>query len=81
MTAPGPIAARIRTTDDVISVDVRSMGRAFSVAKQGPGLFEGTNRLPNIPFFLKGKTYSVDFVATDGSGRTVTQSVSIYLNR
>ncbi len=81
VTAPGPVAARVRTTDDVMSVSVRSMGRAFTVARQSPGLFEGTDRLPNIPFIFKGRTYSIDFVATDGNGRTVTQSVSVYLNR
>jgi len=81
VTAPGPVAARIKTTNDVVSVDIRSMGRTFSVPHQGPGLFEGTNRLPSIPFFLKGRTYTIDFVATDDQGRTATQSISVYLNR
>jgi hypothetical protein len=79
--APGPIAARVRTSDDIVSVNVRSMGRTFAVARQAPGLFEGTDRLPDIPFIFKGRSYSVDFVATDANGRSVTQTVSVYLNR
>ncbi len=38
-------------------------------------------QLADVPFFLKGRDYTVDFVATAQDGRTATAQASVHLNR
>lgn len=78
----GPLLVRVTTTVDVITVVARTMGREIGIAQTAPGVFSGTQQLPDgIPFFLLGRNYAVDFVATTADGRSATTTLNIRLER
>jgi hypothetical protein len=77
---PGPMELRVLTDPNVTSVAVRTMGRAFEVPQQSTGIFAASATVPQIPFFLKGRTYWVDFVATRPDGHQTVVSLPVVLN-
>lgn len=81
LSAPGPVSVLVKTSDDVATLSARLLGREQSVPKLGAGQFGGTQQLPQVPFFLKGRDYAVDFIATTVDGRTTQAQVVVHLNR
>ncbi len=81
LSAPGPVAVLVKTSDDVATLSARLLGREQGLPKLATGQFGGTQQLPQIPFFLKGRDYAVDFVATTADGRTAQAQVVVHLNR
>lgn len=79
--APGEVRVRVLTTTDVVSVVVRAMGREISVPRVIPGLFAAEDKIPHVPFFLRGHTYDVDFIAASGDGKSTTITLPIDLAR
>lgn len=79
--APQIVDVRVKTTADVSSVTVHLLGREAAVPKIAPGVFSAQRALPDVPFFLKGRTYGVQFVAATDDGRTTSSTVSVYLER
>ena len=80
-TAPGPVAVRVRTSPDVTTVTATLMGREVGVPRIGDGTFEMHQQLPDIPFFLKGRDYTVKFVAATTDGRKTEANIAVHLNR
>jgi hypothetical protein len=80
LSAPGPIRVRVLTTAAVNAVVARTMGRELGVPEQAPGVFGADDQLPNIPFFLRNRTYNVQFVATTPDGRSVTTTIPLTLH-
>ncbi|MBC5828747.1 MAG: hypothetical protein GIW98_00955 [Candidatus Eremiobacteraeota bacterium] len=81
LSAPGPISVRIVTSINVNGVWARVSGRERGIPPTHAGLFEASDQLPRMPFFLKGKTYIVDFVAKTVDGRETTLSVPIFIKK
>lgn len=79
--APAPVGVRVRTSSDVTSVTARLLGRERAVPKVADGTFEAVEQLPDVPFFLKGRDYTVDFVAATNDGRTANAQVTVHLDR
>lgn len=79
--APAPVGVRVHTTSDVTSVTARLLGRERAVPKVADGMFEVVDQLPDVPFFLKGRDYTVDFVAATNDGRTADAKVTVHLDR
>jgi hypothetical protein len=79
LDAPGPIRVRILTNAAVTSVIARTMGRELGVPQEGPGVFGADDQIPNIPFFLRNRTYSVEIVAAVADGRTTSVTLPITL--
>lgn len=79
--APAVVDVQVKTSPDVSSVIVRLLGREASLPRVGAGLFSARRALPDVPFFLKGRTYSVQFVAATDDGRTASAAVNVYLER
>ena len=78
----GPLLVRITTTVDVTSVVASTMGHQIAIQKTAPGVFSGGQQLPDgIPFFLLGRNYDVDFIATTADGRSARTTLSIRLER
>lgn len=78
----GPLFVRITTTVDVTAVVARALGHQIGIAQIAPGVFSGAQQLPDgIPFFMLGRNYTVDFIATTADGRSCTTSLEIRLER
>ncbi len=76
---PGLMQLRVLADPSVTSVIVRSMGRQFALPQQAAGVFTAANMVPNIPFFLRGRTLWVDIVATRQDGSQTQISLPIQL--
>jgi hypothetical protein len=79
LSAPGPVRVRVLTNEAVGSVIVRTLGHELAVPQIAPGTFGGEDQLPNIPFFLRNRTYNVDFIATGRDGQTTSIALPITL--
>lgn len=81
LSAPGPLSVRVITSINVNGVWARVAGRERGIPPTHAGLFEASDQLPSMPFFLKGKAYTVDFVAKTVDGRETVVSVPIFIKR
>ena len=79
--APQIVDVRVKTTADVSTVTVHLLGREAALPKIAPGIFSAQRALPDVPFFLKGRQYGVQFVAATDDGRSTSSTVSVYLER
>jgi hypothetical protein len=77
---PGLLQLRVLADPSVTSIIVRAMGRQFAVPQQSSGMFAVSNNVPSIPFFLKGRTFWVDFIASRQDGRQTVVSLPVVLN-
>jgi hypothetical protein len=78
----GLLLVRVTTTADVTAVVARTMGHEIAIPQGAPGYFAGQEQLPSgIPFFLLGRSYQVEFVATTADGRTASFSLPVRLER
>ncbi len=81
LSSPGVVSLRVLTSADVSTLTAQMLGHHEVVPKLAASVFGSNAQLPSIPFFLKGKSYDVQFVATTDDGRSTTATVSVYLNR
>jgi hypothetical protein len=79
LSAPGPVRVRVLTSAPVNSVIVSTMGRQLTVPQTAPGVFSADDQIPNIPFFLRNRTYNIQFIASTPYGRTTTVTLPITL--
>jgi hypothetical protein len=78
----GMLLVRVTTSPDVTTLVARTLGHEIAIPLGSPGYFAGQQQLPSgIPFFLLGRDYQVEFVATTADGRTATYSLPIRLGR
>ena len=78
----GLLLVRVTTSSDVTGVVARTMGHEIGIPQGAPGYFAGQEQLPgNIPFFLLGRSYQVEFVATTADGRSTSFSLPVRLER
>jgi hypothetical protein len=78
----GMLLVRVTTSTDVTTLVARTLGHEIGIPQGAPGYFAGQQQLPTgIPFFLLGRDYQVEFVATTADGRTATYSIPIRLDR
>jgi hypothetical protein len=79
LDAPGPIRVRVLTNPAVNSVIVGTMGRQLAVPQTASGVFSADDQMPNIPFFLRNRTYDIQFIASTPYGRTTTVTIPVTL--
>lgn len=79
--APGPIDIRVLTTPPVATVTMRALGHDIALPKTADGLFSVDGQIPSVPFFLRGRTYNVDFVAAVPDGRTSSVTIPVTIAR
>ena len=76
----GPYRARVKTSPDVTSINVTTMGVTVGMQSAGPGLFATDGHVPRgIPFFLFGRSYTVTITAGTADGRTTSVPVTLHL--
>jgi len=76
---PGELRVRVLTSVDVVSVIARAVGREIGLSRVQAGEFGGSYQLPQVPLFLSGHTFDVDFVAAVADGRTSTVTLPLGL--
>ncbi len=81
LSAPGPLYVRVTTSLNVTAVSARVAGRERVIPPTHAGLFEASDQLPKMPYFLKGKAYTVDFIAKTSDGRETVVSVPVLIKR
>lgn len=79
LAAPGPVRVRVLTNPAVNAVTARTMGRELGVPQKAAGVFGADDELPGIPFFLRNRTYGVQFIASTPDGRTTSVTIPVTL--
>ena len=76
----GAMQIRVLADPAVTSIIVRTAGRWFEIPQQSTGIFAISGTVPDIPFFLKGRTFWVDFIASHPDGQQTVVSLPVVLN-
>ena len=79
LVTPGELRVRVVTSSDVVSVVAHTLGREIGIPRSDVGVFSISANVPQVPAFLAGRTYDVDFVAAVADGRTVTVTLPLGL--
>ncbi len=79
LVTPGELRVRVLTSSDVVSVTAHTLGREIGIPRSDTGVFTLDANIPQVPSFLAGRTYDVDFVAAVPDGRTVTVTLPLGL--
>jgi hypothetical protein len=79
IVTPGELRVRVLTSVDVVSVVARAVGREIALPRVQAGEFGGSYQLPQVPSFLSGQTFDVDFVAAVADGRISTITLPLGL--
>jgi hypothetical protein len=77
--APGDLHVRVLTNAPVVSVTAGTMGRDITIPGQRPGVFAFDGYIPNVPDFVRGRSFDVDFVASTADGRTTTVTLALVI--
>ncbi len=77
IVVPGHLAVRVLTTANVSAVSIRALGREVALPKVAPGVFGADEDIPDIPFFFKGRSYNVDFIAATDTGRRTSVTIPV----
>jgi hypothetical protein len=80
---PGaPYSVRVKTSLDVTSLKVTTMGSTIGMQGAGPGLFATDGQVPGgIPFFLFNRSYTITAPPAPADGRTTSVPVTLRLER
>lgn len=76
---PGELRVRVLTSVDVAVVTARAAGREIGLPRVQTGVFGGSYQVPQVPSFLSGQTFDVDFIAATADGRTATITLPLGL--
>ncbi len=79
IVTPGAIRVRVLTSTAVTSVIANTFGRTIAIPQQQPGIFALATSIPDVPFFLKNRTYNIEFVAAVPDGRAARVTVPLTL--
>ena len=79
IVTPGAIHVRVLTSDAVTSVIAQTFGRSIAIPQRSSGIFALDANISEIPAFLKGRSYAIDFVASVADGRKADVSLPLVL--
>jgi len=71
------VSGSVATSSNVASVEARIGGYGASASRTVVGAFTLSYRVPNLPFFLKGKTYTLQIIARNAAGTSTERDVPI----
>ena len=72
------VSGTIVTSTNVTDVAVNLAGRTGHIPQASPGIFRMVYRLPNIPFFLRGR-YTAHITATNAQGASAQRDITVLL--
>jgi hypothetical protein len=73
------IVMQVLTSDNVIRVTTREMGREGTLRQLGPGRFFCHGRIPGLPSFLEGLRIDLRYTATTASGDATSAVATVTL--
>ena len=73
------VSGSVVTSSNVASVEARVGGYAATTVKTGVGAFALSYQLPDLPFFFKGRAYSVRIIARNARGDATERDVQVIL--
>jgi hypothetical protein len=79
LVPPAPLHVRVLTSPTVVSVSAQTFGRSIAIPQHDRGVFTFDGYIPNVPDFLRNRTYSVEFIAASLDGRTVSVTLPLTL--
>lgn len=71
------VSGTVTTSSNVASVEARVAGYSAGAAHTGIGHFALSYRVPDLPFFLKGHTYTLQIIARNASGVATERDVPV----
>jgi hypothetical protein len=78
----GAYSVRVRTSLDVTTILVSTMGQTYGMQAAGPGLFATDGQVPSgVPFFLLNRAYTLTVTAQTVDKRSTTIAVNLRLER
>jgi hypothetical protein len=79
LVPPSPLHVRVLTSAAVVSVSAETFGRSIAIPQKDTGEFDFDGYIPNVPGFLRNRTFDVQFIATVTDGRNVTITLPLTL--
>jgi len=79
LVPPAPLHVRVLTNPSVVSVSAETFGRSIAIPQHDRGVFTFDGYIPNVPDFLRNRTYPVSFIAAAGDGRTASVTLPLTL--
>ena len=72
LSAPGPLHVRVLASPVVTTVVAQTLGRSIPIPRYAVGEFRLDGDIPSLPFFLRGRTFDIDFIAASANGATTS---------
>ena len=69
LVTPGDLRVRVLRTPDVSTVIARTWGYELAIPRVEQGTFAAQYTVPQVPAYLSGRSFDVDFVASVPDGR------------
>jgi hypothetical protein len=79
LVPPAPLHVRVLTNPTVVSVNAETFGRSIAIPQHDRGIFTFDGYIPNVPDFLRNRTYAVSFIAASSDGRTASVTLPLTL--
>jgi hypothetical protein len=78
----GPYSVRVKTSPDVTTLSVSTMGNTYGMQSAGPGLFASDGSVPGfVPFFLVNRNYTLVVTAQTADKRSTSFTLTLRLER
>ena len=79
LVPPANIYGRVLTSASVATVDAETMGATIEIPKASPGVFLLSASVPDVPAFLRNRSFDVSFTATTPDGRVATVTLPLVI--
>jgi hypothetical protein len=77
-----PYSVRVKTSLDVRTISVSTMGQTYGMQGAAPGLFATDGQVPGgIPFFMLNRAYTITITAQTADGRTTVVTLNLRLEK
>lgn len=79
LVPPSPLHVRVLTSEAVVSVAAATLGRTINIPQHQPGQFLFDGYIPDVPSFLRNRTFDVQFIASVSDGRSTSVTLPLTL--
>jgi hypothetical protein len=78
----GAYSVRVKTSPDVTTLNVSTMGGTYGMQGAGPGLFASDGQVPGfVPFFFVNRNYTLVVTAQTADKRSTSYSLTLRLEK
>lgn len=79
LSAPGPLAVRVLTSANAVTVYAHVEGQTFGIPLTQAGQFELAVALPTVPPAMRGRNYTFDFEALTADGKRTQVDIPVFI--